>query len=121
MRPKYLNLTQIRLPLPGVVSILHRISGLLLFLSLPFVLCLFSGTLTSGEAFESYRHFVAHPLVKIILLVLLWAILHHLMAGVRFLFLDVHRGTDLPSARLTAKLVMLLSLVLTGVVGAYLW
>lgn len=120
-RPKHLDLPKIRLPIPGFVSILHRISGALLFLSLPIVFWLFAGTLSSEAHFEAYRAFVGHPLVKLALIVLLWAYLHHAIAGLRFLFLDAHKGVELKTARLTAKLVLAVSLVLTVVIGGALW
>lgn len=120
-RPIFLNIASIRLPIPGIVSILHRISGVLLFASLPLLLWLFSGTLDRADAFESYRIFVAHPLVKIGLLGLLWAYLHHALAGIRFLLLDMHKGLELNTARATAKTVMTLSLFCTAVLGAWLW
>ncbi len=120
-RPKHLDLPKIRLPLPGLVSILHRISGVLLFVSLPVILYLFQGTLSSEAAFDGFRANLAFWPVKVVLLGFLWAYLHHACAGIRFLFLDIHRGTDLPTARLTAKVVLVVSLALTAVIGGLLW
>jgi len=120
-RPIFLDIISIRLPIPGIVSILHRISGVLLFISLPLLLWLLAGTLDNAAAFESYRAFVAHPLVKIGLLGLLWAYLHHFFAGIRFLFLDAHKGLDLNTARATAKTVMALALICTAILGVWLW
>lgn len=120
-RPKHLEIGKIRLPIPGIVSILHRISGVGLFFALPFIIYLFSGTLSSAEAFETYRTIVAHPLVKLILIGLLWAYMHHFCAGLRFLLLDIHIGLDLPTARATARMVLMLSIGLTVVIGGLLW
>lgn len=120
-RPKYLHLTEIRLPLPGIVSILHRISGAGLFLFLPFLLYLFSASLTSPESFEDYRETVSHPLVKLVLLGLLWAYLHHFCAGIRFLLLDMHKGLELAAARNSSRIVLVVSLALTLVLGVKLW
>lgn len=120
-RPKHLDLPKIRLPIPGVVSILHRVSGAAMFLAIPFVICLLQGSLSSAEQFQSYKAVVGHPLIKIILLGLLWAFMHHATAGVRFLFLDMHKGTELHTARATAKAVIFVSLALTVIVGAILW
>lgn len=120
-RPVYLELPNIRLPIPGIVSILHRISGVALFIMLPVLLYLFSGTLSRESAFESYRALVAYPLVKLVLIGLLWAYLHHLLAGIRFLFLDAHKGLELNTAQNTAKTVFTAALVLTVVLGALLW
>lgn len=120
-RPKHLDLPKIRLPLPGVVSILHRISGAAMFLALPLVIWLLQGTLSSADAFDCYKSAVGNPLVKLVLLGLLWAFMHHAAAGVRFLLLDIHKGTELHTARATAKVVLVVSLGLTAVVGAILW
>lgn len=120
-RPIFLDIISIRLPIPGIVSILHRISGVLLFISLPLLLWLLAGTLDNVAAFESYRAFVAHPLVKIGLIGLLWAYLHHFFAGIRFLFLDAHKGLALNTARTTAKTVMALALICTAILGVWLW
>ena len=117
-RPKHLDLPKIRLPLPGVVSILHRISGAALFLALPAIIWLLQGTLSSAEGFECYKAVVGNPLVKLVLLGLLWAFMHHAAAGVRFLALNMHKGTELHTARATAQAVLVVSLALTVVVGA---
>ena len=119
-RPKNLDLTTIRLPLPGFVSILHRISGAGLFLILPVLLWLFQSSLQSPDGFETFKAFVANPLAKILLLGLLWAYLHHFCAGIRFLLLDVHVGIDLESARMSSKVVLAVSLVATALLGVLL-
>lgn len=126
-RPKYLSLTallfEIRLPLPGWVSIFHRISGLLLFF--PFaawLLYLLDASLGSPEGFERVRgHYLQLPLVKLALLVFIWAFCHHLCAGIRFLFLDMDKGMDLKTARLSAMLVMVVSLALTAFFAVKVW
>ncbi|MDK2125530.1 succinate dehydrogenase, cytochrome b556 subunit [Parachitinimonas caeni] len=120
-RPKHLDLPKIRLPIPGFVSILHRVSGAVLFLALPAVLFLLDGSLRSSTQFEDFRSFIAHPVIKLGLIGLLWAYLHHACAGIRFLFLDIHKGVDLHTARLTAKVVMFVSLALTVMIGGVLW
>lgn len=120
-RPVFLEIPNIRLPIPGIVSILHRISGVILFVMLPVLLYLLSGTLSRESAFETYRAIVSNPLVKLILIGVLWAYLHHLLAGVRFLLLDAHKGLELNTARNTAKLVFTAALVLTVILGALLW
>lgn len=120
-RPKFLHLTEIRLPLPGIVSILHRVSGAGLFLCLPILLCLFSASLGSAESFADFKAVVTHPLAKLFLLGLLWAYLHHFCAGIRFLLLDMHQGLELSAARNSAKAVLAVSLVLTVIIGVKLW
>lgn len=119
-RPKFLTLTEIRLPLPGFVSILHRVSGALLFIMLWLILGLFGASLESAESFESLRSTLASPLVKLVLLGLLWAYLHHFCAGIRFLLLDLHQGVDKAAARRNAGIVMGVSLALTLLLGVTL-
>jgi succinate dehydrogenase / fumarate reductase cytochrome b subunit len=121
-RPLWYNLSLLNLPLPGVVSILHRISGALLFVFAAWLLYLLDASLASAEHYDAIRSTVAHPIAKLVLIGLLWAYLHHLCAGVRFLFLDIHKGIDLPTARVTSVIVLAASLALTAVLGgALLW
>ena len=120
-RPKYLDLTKIRLPVPGLVSILHRISGLGLFLFLPLLLWLLQSSLASPDAYVRYRAAITHPLLKLVLIGLMWAFLHHLAAGVRFLLIDLHYGTGLAAARASSWAVLAVSLALTVALGAWLW
>jgi succinate dehydrogenase / fumarate reductase cytochrome b subunit len=121
-RPKNLDLMTIRLPLPGILSILHRVSGAVLFLLLPALLWLFESSLTSPETFDVFKSIAAHPLVKLILLGLIWLYLHHFCAGIRYLLLDLHKGIDLESARLSSKIVFAVSIALTLLIGVkVLW
>jgi succinate dehydrogenase / fumarate reductase cytochrome b subunit len=121
-RPLWYNLNLLNLPLPGVVSILHRISGALLFLGLVWFLFLLDMSLASEQGYERFGRYASQPLVKAALLVLLWAYLHHFCAGIRFLFLDIHKGIDLATARATSVLVLAAGVVLTAVLGwALLW
>lgn len=120
-RPKHLNLMQIRLPVPGIISIMHRISGAVLFLLIPLLLWLFQTSLESAASFAEFRSVVAHPLMKLVLIGLLWGYLHHLLAGLRHLFLDLDLGTELATARLTSMIVLATGIVLTLAVGVALW
>lgn len=121
-RPKNLDLMTIRLPLPGILSILHRVSGAVLFLLLPILLWLFESSLTSPETFAVFKSIAAHPLVKLIMLGLIWLYLHHFCAGIRYLLLDLHKGIDLESARLSSKIVFAVSIALTLLIGVkVLW
>ncbi len=119
-RPLWYNLNLLNLPLPGLVSILHRISGFALFVLLLWLLSLLDASLASAERFVALKQTLAHPLVKLVLLGLLWAYLHHLCAGIRYLFLDIHWGVDLAAARATSAAVLAVSLVLTAVLGGWL-
>ena len=120
-RPKHLALHHIKLPLPGFVSILHRVSGLILFLALPLLLLMLQYSLRSIETYTQLLSVLAHPLLKLMLLGLLWAFLHHLCAGLRYLAIDLRYITSLTQARNSSKAVMIVSLALTVLAGAKLW
>ena len=103
-----------RLPLAGRMSILHRLSGVLLFIFLPFLLHLFAQSLTSELSFEVFKGFLSNVVVNIIVLVLAWAFLHHFCAGIRYLVMDTnHKAVTKQGGRSTAKVVLVVSLVLT--------
>jgi succinate dehydrogenase / fumarate reductase cytochrome b subunit len=108
-RPVYLNLFRIHLPLAGWVSILHRVSGVLLFAALPLGVWGLSVSLADESGFRRIADWMTHPLVRLVLLGLIWAFSHHVLAGVRHLALDVHWGTDLKHARQTSLAVLLAS------------
>ena len=112
-RPKNLDLTTIRLPLPGKVSILHRVSGVGLFLFLPVLLWLFSASLTSVETFTTFSSLISSLPAKVVLAGLIWAFVHHFCAGVRFLLLDLHVGIEKEAARKSAAVVFAVSIPLT--------
>ena len=120
-RPLWYNISPLNLPLPGFVSILHRVSGALLFLGLIWFLFLLDMSLASETGYARFRGYVAHPVVKLAMLGFLWAYLHHLCAGVRHLFLDLDVGVELRAARRSAVAVLLASLALTALVGGLLW
>ena len=121
IRPKFLDLTAIRLPVPGLVSILHRISGFGLFLFLPLLLWLLDNSLHSRTSFARFQALVSTPFMKLILLGLIWAFLHHLFAGLRHIAMDLDWGVNLQAGRTSAKVVLVASLVLTAVFGVMLW
>ena len=120
-RPKYLNLIQIRLPVPGLVSILHRMSGAVLFLLLPSLLVLFELSLESAQTFARFKAIFSHWAIKLMVIGVVWAYLHHLCAGIRHLALDLDYGTELATARASSWAVLALSVVLTLVVIAMIW
>ncbi len=105
-----------KLPLPGKVSILHRVSGAMLFLALPIILVpLFAASVGSPESFDNLGSGFGGFLLKLILLVLIWGFMHHLCAGIRYLTLDAGRGLEKAEARKSAKLVLVVSIILTVV------
>lgn len=120
-RPKYLNLIKIKLPIAGIASILHRVSGVGIFLMLPLLVWLLELSLRSPESFEAMKQVAAHPLLKLILIGLLWALLHHFCMGIRILLIDMHIGVEKAQASASAKMVLAVSLPLTLIVGAKLW
>jgi succinate dehydrogenase / fumarate reductase cytochrome b subunit len=125
-RPKYLNLRallfEIRLPLPGWISILHRVSGaLLVFPFAAWLLYMLDTSLASAASFGKLRGYLDLPLVKAGGLLFIWAYCHHLCAGVRFLILDLNRGIELVPARRSSLAVLVVSLALTALFGARLW
>jgi succinate dehydrogenase / fumarate reductase cytochrome b subunit len=112
-RPVYLDLFRIHLPLAGWVSILHRVSGALLFAVLPFAVWVLSTSLADEAGFQSMADWVAHPLSKLFLLLVLWALAQHWFAGLRHLALDVHWGVGLHRARQSSIAVLLASGLVT--------
>jgi succinate dehydrogenase / fumarate reductase, cytochrome b subunit len=120
-RPVFYNLSPLNLPLPGLVSIFHRVSGAALFIALYWILCVLDTSLASQKDFEATRVWLNQPLMKLIVLGLAWSYLHHFCAGIRFLLLDVHTGIDLPTARKSSGAVFVVSLALTLMVAAKLW
>lgn len=105
-RPKYLNPLQIRLPVTAVVSIAHRISGVLIFLATPALLYVLERSLGDAAGFTAVRTLFENGLVRVALILVLVAVLHHLLAGIRYLLIDLGMGVNLPGARRGAWLVL---------------
>lgn len=120
-RPKHLNLILIKFPVMAIVSGMHRISGAVLFLFLPLILWLWHRSVVSPEAFDAFRATVSQPMMKLVLLGLLWGYLHHFCAGIRHLALDLDVGTDLQPARATSYAVLAVSVALTLAIGVAVW
>jgi succinate dehydrogenase / fumarate reductase cytochrome b subunit len=124
-RPQFRNIhvSQIlsyRLPLAGVVSILHRLSGAFLF-GIPLVLFTLDQSIASEMTHARLSATLGHPLAKLICLAVIWAFLHHAIAGIRYLVLDLHIGTAKEQARSSARVVLMLSLAMTAVVALRLF
>ncbi len=121
-RPKHLNLFKIKQPIPAIVSILHRVSGAALFLFLiPLGLCALQASLRSSEGFARWAEILVNPIAKLILIGFVWAYMHHFCAGIRYLLLDLHKGITLEAARLSSKIVLGVSLVLTLLIATKIW
>ena len=110
-RPVYLNLLKIRLPVPGIVSFAHRITGVLLFLALPYAVYLLDLSIESAQSFEQVRQILDQPFMLLVQIVLLWSIAHHFFAGIRFLLIDAEIGVEKTSMRAGAWLVMLAEVI----------
>lgn len=125
-RPEFRNihvteLSNYRMPMASIISILHRISGFLLFVSLPFILYLLDKSLLSETAFDGMKEITSKWFVKLIILALSWAYLHHFCAGIRHLVMDLHIGLDKDSARKSAVSVLVVSLPLAALVALKLF
>ena len=126
-----IHVTQIlsyRLPPAGVVSILHRVSGALMFLLLPFVIWLFDNSVSSEASYETFSSafiagigFLPGWFVKLVVLALIWAYLHHAIAGVRHLWMDATHSVTKAQGHSTAVATLALSVILTLALGAKLF
>jgi succinate dehydrogenase / fumarate reductase cytochrome b subunit len=133
-RPEFRNINAItdlptyRLPVAGIVSILHRISGLIMFLLLPLIVWMFDTSVSSEISFAKFSAafnvglgFVPAVLVKVVVLGLIWAYLHHLIAGVRHVYMDVFHAVTKEFGKFSAIATLALSLGLTAALGAKLF
>ncbi|MEN9619552.1 MAG: succinate dehydrogenase, cytochrome b556 subunit [Pseudomonadota bacterium] len=133
-RPEFRNINALtdlptyRLPAAGIVSILHRISGLIMFLLLPLIVWMFDTSVSSEISFAKFSAafnvglgFVPAVLVKVVVLGLIWAYLHHLIAGVRHVYMDVCHAVSKEFGKSSAVFTLVLSLGLTAALGAKLF
>ncbi len=133
-RPEFRNIIALtdlpsyRLPAAGIVSILHRISGLIMFLLLPLIVWMFDTSVSSEISFAKFSAafnvglgFVPAVLVKVVVLGLIWAYLHHLIAGVRHVYMDVCHAVSKEFGKSSAIITLVLSLGLTAALGAKLF
>jgi succinate dehydrogenase / fumarate reductase cytochrome b subunit len=117
-RPVFLNLFKIRLPIAGIMSIIHRATGVVMVLTIPLLIYLLDISLTGADGFAEVKAIFDLGLVKLILFLMLWALMHHLLAGIRYLLIDIDVGVDKPLFRQTALAVTVaapvLALILLG-------
>lgn len=106
-RPRFLNLLLIRMPVGALTSIGHRLSGVLLFLCIPLAVFLLDVSLQGPDGFARAAQLLASPLLRFIQMLLAWSLAHHVLAGLRFLLIDVEVGVDKPTARASALAVNL--------------
>ncbi len=120
-RPVFLNLTKIRLPVTGMVSIFHRLSGLLLATCIPLLIYLFDLSLRSPQGFAEVQQLLQSPLLKLVLTVGAWALSHHLIAGIRFLLIDIDIGILKTSARRSAWITHALTALILSIAIVVIW
>jgi len=120
-RPLWFNLSPLNLPVPGLVSIFHRISGIALFLGLIAFLYLLDLSLASDSGYAHAGEILRHPVAKILVIASIWSLLHHMCAGVRHLFLDIDVGTSLHIARRSAFAVFAVSIAMTISIAVRIW
>jgi succinate dehydrogenase / fumarate reductase cytochrome b subunit len=114
-RPVHLDLTKIRLPIGGVMSIMHRVTGVFMFLSIPWLVYLLDLSLSSPAGFAAAGEALHGVLGVGFVFLLMWSVSHHLLAGVRYLSIDVDLGVEKALARRTARAVVIASPVLAAV------
>jgi succinate dehydrogenase / fumarate reductase cytochrome b subunit len=120
-RPVYLNLFKIRLPLPGVISFAHRITGVILFLAIPFAVYLLDQSVQSPQAFANVQQMLDQPLMLLAQVLILWSLAHHFFAGIRFLLIDAEIGVDKSSARTGSWLVLLAETITVVIIICGVW
>ena len=125
---RLVDATQYRLPPAGIVSILHRISGIIMFVLMPFVIWLFDVSVTSEISYEAFRSaflaglgFLPAWFVKLVTLGLIWGYLHHFVAGVRHLWMDMTHSVSIQQGKSSAIATLVISIVLTALLGAKLF
>jgi succinate dehydrogenase / fumarate reductase, cytochrome b subunit len=121
-RPKYYDLNLLNLPIAGRVSIFHRVTGVVMFLfMIPLMLFLLQATLKSESGFNFWRNVINFPLVKLVLVGLIWSFMHHFFAGIRYLLLDLHIGVEKAPARTSAIWVFVLGAISTILIAVRIW
>lgn len=120
-RPVNLQLSTIKLPITAIVSILHRASGVFVFLIIPFLLGWLAHSLKSPESFAALQTCLSHPLTKLFVFVFFAALIYHLLAGVRHLLMDLGIGEGKQSGKCGARLVLVVSVILVIGLGVWLW
>lgn len=119
IRPKNLDLLQFRFPVTSILSILHRISGVYLVLCLPVLLYLLDVSLRGPHGFNYAQSWFDSGWGRIVASLGLWSLLHHFLAGIRFLLIEFDIGVDVQRARKSARAVIIAAPVLTLILGAW--
>lgn len=120
-RPIYLSLTQFAWPFTAIASITHRVTGVLLVAGVGYLLWLVSMALESQAGFEVARSTLAQPLAKLLLIAVIAALLYHLFAGIKHIFMDFHVGDSFAAAKASSAVVFVLTAIATLAAGVWLW
>jgi succinate dehydrogenase / fumarate reductase cytochrome b subunit len=120
-RPLWFNISPLNLPVPGLSSIFHRVSGVLLFVGLVAFLYLLELSLASEAGYARAGELLRNPVAKLLVIASIWALLHHMCAGIRHLFLDIDVGVGLQAARRSAFAVFIVSLLMTASIAVRIW
>ncbi|MFT4059035.1 MAG: succinate dehydrogenase, cytochrome b556 subunit [Legionella sp.] len=120
-RPVNLDLGSLKYPPMAIASILHRISGVILFLLLPIMLFIFGQSVQSEESFAHMKDLLAHSCYKLILWAFGAALIYHVLAGIRHMIMDMGFGEHLCAGRRSAVLVIVLAVILTIFLGLWIW
>ena len=116
-RPIYLDLIHIRLPMPGIISIMHRGFGLILSFSIPVFTYLFALSLQSEAGFEQALEYLDYKLFLPVYFVLIWGFIHHLFAGIRYLLIDIEIGVDRQTAYNSSYVVLIAALLVSIIIS----
>ena len=120
-RPVYLDVNPANMPLTAVTSILHRISGIVLFVGSAILLCLLGDSLESAEGFEDTVLLMQSGVAKFVVWGIVTALLYHLVAGIRHLGMDLGMGEELETALMGSKIILVVSAVLAVLAGVWIW
>jgi succinate dehydrogenase / fumarate reductase cytochrome b subunit len=120
-RPVNLDLSKFHFPLPAITSILHRISGVVIFAATAVLLWMLAESLSSAQGFDRVSSLLDSSLAKLVLWVIVSALLYHLIAGIRHLIMDIGIGETLAGGRLGAKLIVLFSVISIALAGVWIW
>ncbi len=120
-RPVYLSLTQFGWPIPAIASILHRVTGVILFVGIAFLLWMLDLALRSATGFMDAQSVMSQPLPKLVMLTVLALLTYHLVAGIKHMLLDFHIGDSFEAATASSIAVFIISAILTAALGVWLW
>jgi succinate dehydrogenase / fumarate reductase, cytochrome b subunit len=120
-RPVFLNLLQIKFPITAIISILHRVTGVVIFLSLPLLLWTLQASLRSKTDFTQLQECLMAPICKVIVWFITSVVIYHVLAGLRHIIMDVGYAESLKSAKSTAYITLFLSIVFSVYAGVFVW